>query len=162
ARAAGDRRSEAQILYDVASLARRNGNLSEALTNIKAALAIVEILRTNIARQELRSSYFSTVRNYYELYIDVLMRLHKEQPSGGFAAAALQASERARARSLLELLNEARADIRQGVDPFLLQQARSLQQLLNRKAEHRARLLNGPHTAEQVTAATKEVEALTA
>ena len=44
------------------------------------------------------------------------MQLHKQQPSKGYAALALQANEPTRARSLLELLKAANADIRQGVD----------------------------------------------
>ena len=52
----------------------------------------------------------------------------------GLAAAALEASERARARSLLETLGEARANIRQGVDPALLERERHLPQQLSAKA----------------------------
>ncbi len=59
------------------------------------------------------------------------MELHRQRPFDGHDAAALQASERARARSLLEILTEARADIRQGVDPALLDRERTLQQRLN-------------------------------
>lgn len=71
------------------------------------------------------------MQNYYEFYVDLLMQLHKQQPSQGYDALALQASERARARSLLELLAEANADIRQGVEPKLLAQERNLQQQLD-------------------------------
>lgn len=104
---AGSRAGEATALYNLAFVARDNGNLDESRVHIEAALKIIDTLRSNIVRQELRSSYTATFQDYYEFYIDLLMRLHKERPSGGFAAAALQASERARARSLLELLNEA-------------------------------------------------------
>ena len=44
------------------------------------------------------------------------MQQHKVQPAAGHAAQALQISERARARSLIEALGETRVDIRQGVD----------------------------------------------
>ena len=43
------------------------------------------------------------------------------QPWGQSDIAAFGASERARARSLLEILTEARADIRQGIEPLLLE-----------------------------------------
>ena len=70
-------------------------------------------------------------------------------------------TEGARARVLLELLTEARADIRQGVDPALLERERSLQHQLNARAERQTRLLSGNHTEEQATAIKKEIDALT-
>ncbi len=48
------------------------------------------------------------------------MQLHREYPSKGYDAIALNASERSRARGLVELLAEAGANIRKGVDPQLL------------------------------------------
>jgi CHAT domain-containing protein len=89
------------------------------------------------------------------------MRLHKQQPSAGLDGTALQASERGRARSLLETLAEAGADIRQGVDPTLVARERSLQQQLNAKAQTQMKLLNGPHTEAQAEAMAKEIETLT-
>ena len=72
-------------------------------------------------RQELRASYFATVQKYYGFYIDLLMRLHRLRASAGNDGLALQASERARARLLLDMLVESHADIRQGVDEKLLE-----------------------------------------
>ena len=59
----------------------------------------------------------------------------------GFAAAAFAISEKARARSLLESLQEARADIRQGVDVALLERERLLQQTLYGKTARHAQIL---------------------
>jgi tetratricopeptide (TPR) repeat protein len=68
----------------------------------------------------------------------VLMRISRERKSEEHAAAALHASERARARSLLELLTEARANIREGVDAALLDRERDLQQRLNKKSKSKS------------------------
>ncbi len=124
------RSGEADTLGNLAFLKRNQGNLSEALTQIEAAIDILEDLRTKVASPELRASYFATVQGDYEFYIDLLMQLHRQDPSQGYDARALHASERARARTLLELLTEANADIRTGVDPQLLQQERRLQNQL--------------------------------
>lgn len=70
-------------------------------------------------------------------------------------------SERARARSLLELLKESRADIRQGIDSLLLNRERSLRQRLSAKAAAQASLLNRKHTPEQAEAAAKEIGSIT-
>ncbi len=73
----------------------------------------------------------------------------------------MQASERGRARSLLETLAEANADIRQGIDPALLARERSLQQRLNAMAQQQLKLLGSSHTDEQAAAIARDVEALT-
>ncbi|WYM02926.1 MAG: CHAT domain-containing tetratricopeptide repeat protein [Gloeotrichia echinulata CP02] len=125
-RAVGDRSGEATTVSNIAFLERNRGNLPQALTQIEAAIKIIEELRTKILNQNLRTSYFATVQGYYQFYIDLLMELHKKDPSKGYDALALNASERSRARGLIELLTEARADIRQGVDPKLLAEERRL------------------------------------
>jgi CHAT domain-containing protein/Tfp pilus assembly protein PilF len=140
-RAASDRSSEAAALYNIAFLERDRGNLTEALSQIEASLKIIEDLRTKIASSQLRTSYFATVQDYYQLYTDLLMRLHKQQPNSGYDAKALHASERARARTLLELLAEAGADIRAGVSPELLQEESTVVQQLDATEKQRALLL---------------------
>ena len=156
-----DSGGEASTLLSVASLERDRGNLSEARKQIESALAIVENLRATYTNQELRAAYFASVQDYYEFYIDLLMRLHKQDPAAGHEAAALQASERARARALLDLLAEAGADIRQGVDPQLVERERSLQRQLNIKAQQQTKLLSGQQTTEQAAAIAREIESLT-
>jgi CHAT domain-containing protein len=156
----GDRSGVAETLYNVARTERDRSNLDAARTQIEQAIAIIEDIRTKVASQDLRTSYFASVQKYYEFYIDLLMQQHKQQPSKGYDALALQASERARARSLLELLTEARADIRQGVNPKLLEQERTLQQQLDVREKRRQELLSSNPTEAQVTALEKEIEAL--
>jgi CHAT domain-containing protein/tetratricopeptide (TPR) repeat protein len=161
-RAVEDKSVEATTLRRIALIEQQRGNLSEARAKMEAALAIVENLRTKVAIQELRASYFASVQEHFETYISLLMRLHREQPARGYDALALQASERARARSLLEMLAEARADIRQGVAPALLERERSLQQSLALMAEKQTRLLNERQAIEQVGALKREIEKLLA
>ncbi|HKQ74382.1 MAG TPA: tetratricopeptide repeat protein [Blastocatellia bacterium] len=158
----GDPGGESATLYRLALLDREFGALSEARSEIEAALQLIESVRANVYSQELRASYLARNRDYYELYIDLLMRLHQRRPSEGFNGLALQASERARARSLLEILSEAKADIRQGVDPALLKRQMDLQRSLNAKAATQTELLLGEPTQEQLTTVKREIEALTA
>jgi CHAT domain-containing protein/tetratricopeptide (TPR) repeat protein len=150
-RAVGDKGGEASTLFSMAVLQRKQGNLPQALTKIQAAIDIIEDLRTKIASQELRASYFATVQDYYQFYIDLLMQLHKKDPSKGYDALALHMSERSRARVLLELLTEANAKIRKGVDPQLLAEEQNLEQQLDARDELRQELLNkkAPTTAIQ-------------
>src|SRR5207253_797453 len=99
--------------------------------------------------------------SYYQLYIETLMALHRARPTEGFDAQALQASERARARGLLELLAEAGVDVRRGGDPALLARERALRLALSAKADQHLRVLTGgAPTGEHVNALTKEIAAL--
>jgi CHAT domain-containing protein len=161
-RAVGDRRDQAETLYGIASVQRDSDNLDDARVKIEEAISIIESLRANIPGQELRASYFATVQQYYQFYIDLLLRLHRSNPKAGLQALALHASERARARSLLELLSEARADIRQGVDPKLIERERGLQQRINSKAARLLQLKRGRSTPDQIAALEKEIDLLTA
>jgi CHAT domain-containing protein/Tfp pilus assembly protein PilF len=156
-----DRDGEAVTLLRIAQVEQKRGNLALARQTIEQAVDIVESLRTNIVGQELRSSYFASRHEFFESYIDVLMQMHKQNPAAAFDAVALAVSERARARSLLELLKEARADIRQGVDSSLLERERSLQQLLNAKAAAQVTLLDRKHTPTQAEAFAKEIASVT-
>ncbi|MGD1807801.1 tetratricopeptide repeat protein [Dapis sp. BLCC M126] len=144
-----DRGGEATTLSNIASLKRSQGKLTEALTDIEAAIKIIEDLRTKVASPELRASYFATVQNRYEFYIDLLMQLHKQNPNKGYDSKAFHASERSRARTLIELLNEASVDIRQGIDPQLATAERKLQQQLNTIETQRIKLLSGKYIPEQ-------------
>ena len=155
-----DREIEASTLQKIAQIERNRGQLAEARTDIEAALVIVEGLRTKIAGQELRASYFATTQQYFEFYIDLLMRLQRLDPNRRYGAMALEASERARARSLLDVLTEARADIREGVDPVLLEQEVALQQRLNASAERQTRLLSEGRNEQQANTLKKETESL--
>jgi tetratricopeptide (TPR) repeat protein len=157
-RSLSDLRAEASISYGIARAEKGLGDLPAAMAQIEAALKIIESLRTKITSQQLRASYFSSVREYYDFYIDLLMQLDRLHPSEGYDARAFAANERSKARSLLESLGEARAEIREGADQQLLERQRSLQQLLDGKTEHQMSVLADKHTEEQAAELKKDIE----
>ncbi|HEX5733443.1 MAG TPA: CHAT domain-containing tetratricopeptide repeat protein [Blastocatellia bacterium] len=157
-----ERGREAKALHGLAQVNYSLGNLDEAKKELEQALEIQESLRANVINQQLRDTIFSSAQNSFALYIDLLMQLHKKDPAAGHEATALEANERARARSLLELLSESQADIRQGVPGNLLEQERSLQQQINAKAAARTRLLGDKRTEAQGASFEKEIAELTA
>jgi CHAT domain-containing protein len=159
-RTVGNRINEAVTLRGIAQAQRGLGHLAEARAVMRTALDLIESARLQVMSQQLRTSFSASRQDYYEFYIDLLMQMHRRQTSAGHETEAIQVSERARARGLLEILNEARANIRQGIDPALLEREHSLQQQLNAKSERLARLLGDKHTEEQAAAASKEVDAL--
>jgi len=158
-----DRAKEATILSNIAYAERSRGNLQQALTPMQASIEIVEDLRTKVASPELRQTYFATVQGYYQFYIDLLMQLHQQNPSQGYDKLAFHASERSRARTLLELLTEANANIREGVDPELLQQEQTLNAKLDATEKQRIEIYSNPEsTPAQKTAIEQQRQQLLA
>ena len=118
-------------------------------------------MRSHVVSHQLRASYFASIHKHYEFLIALLMHLHQLRPAGGYAAAALQASENARARSLVETLLEAEAGVRLDVDPLMLEREHSLQRELNAKALYLMRLRNNVQTEAGAEQIEKEVRQLT-
>ncbi|HYX29123.1 MAG TPA: CHAT domain-containing protein [Pyrinomonadaceae bacterium] len=156
-----DRQKELSTLGNMANEERALGDLAKARSDVESALLILESLRANVTSRDLRASFFAKAQGYFEFYIDLLMNLHRLHPKDGFDVLALQASERARARSLIETLVEAHANIRQGVDSQLLEREQSLQQQLDAHALLEAKLQAIPHTEAQTAAIATQIEGLT-
>ncbi|HEX6187454.1 MAG TPA: CHAT domain-containing protein [Pyrinomonadaceae bacterium] len=151
------------LITSLSNVARANrdlGALDDALSHITQAIETIEDLRTNVASPDFRTSYFAGVRKQYDLWIDILMQLDRRRPGQGFAAAALLASERARARSLVELVTESRADIRQGVDPQLLKKERELQSLLRSHAQYQMDLATRNGQSAEAEEVKREIDEL--
>lgn len=151
---------EAQSMTGLARTEQDLGNLEAARTNIEATLKIAESVRSRVVSPTLRASFLATRRDAYELYLAMLMKQHRQQPNAGHATHALQAAERARARSLLESLAETPAKLRIGVEPSLLDRERELRQKLSAKAAGQNRAAS--QSEEQAATFSREISALTA
>ena len=136
------------------------GKLSEAQKDIEESLSLVETVRAHSGSQQFRASYLASREKAYELYIDLLMQLHAKDPSARHDAAALQVSERGRARSLLEMLNEARVDIDQGISADLVRREREIRQSINAKAQSQIQLIAQNGNRQEIETFDKEIRAL--
>jgi CHAT domain-containing protein/Tfp pilus assembly protein PilF len=139
----GDGRIETEVDLALARVESDQGNLASALARIQKAIERIESRREGVVSPDLRTSFLASKQDYYGLQIDTLMALHAKRPLEGFAADALRASERARARGLLEILNESGDDIRLGADPTLLAKEREAREELNARDWYRRELLAG-------------------
>jgi len=160
-RVAADPTGEALALYQMAEAHRDAGEIEKALSEVERSLAIVESLRANVASPELRSSFLASVYDRYSFYIDLLLRLHQADPRKGFDAMAFSAAERARARTLLESLEEARLSIQEGIEPALVAEERALRSRLNEAAREQL-LLSSDSDRETVKKLSAEVDSMTA
>ncbi|HYO14378.1 MAG TPA: CHAT domain-containing tetratricopeptide repeat protein [Thermoanaerobaculia bacterium] len=121
-------------LFGLARATRAAGRLDEAERWIERALDTAEATRSQVWRPDLRSSYHSLQQEEYAFFIDLLAERHQREPERGHDARAFAVSERARARSLLDLLSASR----QRPDP---EELRRLDELSRRLNAHHLSLL---------------------
>jgi CHAT domain-containing protein len=159
-RQADDPAGEALTLFLIAHAQRDLGDLIAARSQIETCLKISESLRIKVSSRDVRASFVASTHRYYELHADILMQMHRTEPGKGFAEAAFEADEKARARSLLESLQTARAEIRLGADASLLERENSLANMLNTKTERHAQLVADKNNDEAQQVA-KEIDQLT-
>lgn len=151
----------ARTLVAMAETLDSAGRVAEAHETIDEALTVIEQLQTNVTSRELKAAYLASVRKGYELSIDLLMRMHNADPAKLLDQAALHVSERARARSFLDLLKESGADVRRNIASELLQRQRELRQTLTAKIERQVRLRESNPKSADSEAAAIELAALT-
>lgn len=125
-RATGVKSDEAATLIAIASHERRLGNLETARSLAEQAVLLGENLRAKLESHELRASYAARIQRFYDEYLRILADLHAAHPEAGHAATAFAVSERARARTLLDLLAETSLELREGVDPKLIAREREI------------------------------------
>ncbi len=157
----GDVLEESSVRYELALVERDLGKLDSAQEGVESAINRIESLRAKSVAQDLRTYFLSSVREMYETKISLLMERHRLQPDAGHDALALQASERARARGLIELLAESNTNIREGVNPALLQGEQSVRLSIEAKVRREIALLNSNGSAEELATLKKEIANLT-
>jgi CHAT domain-containing protein len=96
------------------------------------------------------------------LYIALEMEFDRRDPGRGHHLAALLASERARARGLLDLLHTARLKITAGVDAQLLARERQLTSAVEQAGDRLTRLLTAKAKPDAVQVAERELDGLIA
>lgn len=137
---------EGEILHELAEVERDQGDLSSALRDIRSAVDLDESLRTRMTSPELRTTFVASAQDRYALFIDVLQMMHRADPSAGYDGKALEVNERARARALLDSILDPRVDLRQGIDPALLDRERTLQKKISDASEELSKSLSSGAT----------------
>lgn len=153
-----DRPGEAEALRALAAAERAAGLSAEARAHAEAAVDQVEQLRNGFVSPGLRASFLATQRRAYALLIDLLMDRHAANRAGGWDRAALAVSERARARSLLDMLASGGAGrAGKAVPAGLLARRQALRRRLSAKADQQVKQGGG-----KAEALTREIELLLA
>lgn len=139
---------EAAVLLGLAQVLRARSDPEGALREAEIALARIEALRTRPGSDTLRTSFFASYQDAFLFAVDTAMELHGRDPAAGYDARALELSERARARSLLDALTEA------GVGRAV---PRELSDHIAAVGQRRLDLLAAGASAAELAAAEREV-----
>jgi CHAT domain-containing protein len=153
-----DRAGQAETLTALAWAKRQLDRKDAALADVDEALELVEKLRAAVVAPELRASFLAAKQQTFELALDLRMASATTDPPAAEAGFAL--AERARGRTLLDLLDAARVDPRAGLDPALRSRAEEIGQELAAKARRRIESLAGGTSDAHPEAFAREIEDL--
>lgn len=152
-RDAGDKIGEVDTLNGVARLERDERTYELAREHVEEAINITESLRAKVSSQDLRALYFARAQKSYDLYIDLLMQMGRQ-------SEALHVSESARARALVELLQETPDSVWEGIDPTIRARERALRQQLAIKARTQIDMMVGEYKDQHASTVSAEIQSL--
>lgn len=124
--------------YGLAQAYRQQGNLYLAIEHFQRAVDAIESIRTRLASDQLRATFSGQHQRIYNGLIEALMERHKGDPTAGDDRRAFAVLERAKARSLVQAIAEARFGVGEDLDDEL---GRREKQLNTRIAELQKQLI---------------------
>lgn len=134
--------AEAATLFNLAKLNAVENRNTQALELTSESLSLTEMLSSEVVNSKLKSIYFSNVVDRYELYTNLLMKMNKQSPNEDYAIQALQATEKSRARSMLENLALNEAAFTKDAPPEIVRREKEIRVFLNSKADRLTDLLS--------------------
>jgi CHAT domain-containing protein/predicted negative regulator of RcsB-dependent stress response len=155
-----DRFGIANIQFSIAKLQHKQNRLPQALSSINEAINIVESIRSELKYGAFKTSFFASKQGYYQLKIQILMKMHSKKPTGRFDVQAFETSDQSRARLLRELLIQANANINKDIDLTLRQQEQILNQTIDAKEKQLIQLSSQSKQNAQLAPLDQEIESL--
>ncbi len=143
-------------LIGQARTARRQGRLADALAHLEdAAATVLEVRRSSGGSAAVQSGYLSEVGRTFDEMVDVLWEMHAADPAAGHDRRAWHEAQRGRARSLLDMLDEAEVDLRLRADPtFREREAAILEAIAGLESRREA----APDSADALAAMIRDQE----
>ena len=151
---------EAQLLYNLANLFSKENNIEMALKTIEDSLKVTESLYSEVVNAKLKSTYFSNVYDRYELYINLLMKMHQRFPDSGYNIKALNTVEKSRSRSLLETLRLTEAKFTKDANPEDIKRENEILNSLNLKSDKLIELLSRDSDKAEINKVEIEIRQL--
>ncbi|HEY8561668.1 MAG TPA: CHAT domain-containing protein [Pyrinomonadaceae bacterium] len=150
-----DRYAEAETLYNLAKLECEAGNFETARQNIELAVSNSEVTRAQLLGKNQRTSYLSILKKYYELEIDLLIKMHDKTADSRLLEQAWRTHEKIRARSLMENLIESGLNLSEFAPPNFFAREQVLLEAIAAAELKRTEALRAKNPALQKTAETE-------
>ncbi len=122
-----------QSLEQIADVHLRKGLVYERLgENLRAkeaylsSIQTLEGIRDKLSVEEHKVAFFERRQNPYEALINLLIKLYRRDSRLEHAVLALEMSERARGRTILDMIKEVSGKIQAGVDQDILSRERDI------------------------------------
>ena len=126
----GDKAGEAAALRGLSVAHARAGDFEKARAEAKKMFAALESLRGESLSADTRLAFAASIQEYYEDGIEILMRAHAREPNREIDRDAFDLSERARSRTLLDLIQEKQTNFGKKANPDLLAREQNLRRQL--------------------------------
>ena len=148
--------AHANVLMGLASLLREEHKTEDAAKFYEEGITVLDDQMSSLGgSEEVRSAFRAKYEANYKNYADLLVADAKKPDE------AFNVVERSRARTLLELLENAPINIHSGCSPELLRRESSLRESISAKASYRLQLLDAAHT-DALTILDKQIQNLKA
>lgn len=156
----GNKLGEANVLLELSRAEDRLGNYEKSLRYAQNSVRLIESIRNSTLDFRVRLQFTETIQPFYENYILLLMRMDENAPNAGFNKTALQITEQARFRGLLDQL-ERRQFVREGkIKPELLERERILRDELANLLSLSENDLSKAAKIQEISVAYLEIEAV--
>lgn len=159
ARRKAELRFAADLTLQLARMERNLGNLPVAAEHARTAIQGIESQRNRVLTTDQRALFLASRQSFYTTYIDILMGLDQRHPGESWGTRAFEISEQARARSLLDLLEESRAGLRRDVPPELLEREQQVRANLRERDFLHMELIHRGAPPEQIALAARRLNA---
>jgi CHAT domain-containing protein len=141
--------AQLEARYRIARSEFEAGQVEDARRDLTLALSSIDAQRHTVRNPDLQASYFAQVRKCHELFIELLMREYKRDPSIGSDAQALEVSESGRALALLDTLTARSSGSSAWQSESKPQEQLEMQIAVERAYDRRLRLmLEGGHRSD--------------
>ena len=152
--------AQSDNLYSIAAVEFAQSELEKAKVSIENSLFLTDKITDQTANSKLQRTFFSNIFDRYELYINLLMKIHGQNPNEDYAIKAFQAAEKSRARSMLENLSLSEADFTKDADAETIRREKEIRVLLNTKADKLTDLLSKNAVKSETDKISNEINEL--
>ncbi len=105
--------------------------LTQAYQSFKLSIKILEGMRAKFKAEETKMGFIKERVGIYEGIIGILLKMHSLESDRGYDQQAFWYAEKGKARALVEMLEEAKVEFKEGVEPELLKKEKGIVQSLS-------------------------------